>query len=95
LQWKAFDPVDLRRSLDTAHGAARRALELVEGASSVEQALIRPLAKRYPSIAPDRVSPIWNDHYANDMREVYRTHPNDHDVAALFGEAIMNRMPWQ
>jgi hypothetical protein len=50
-QWKAFDPIDLRRSLATAHDAARRALELVDGASSVEQALIRPLAKRYPSTA--------------------------------------------
>ena len=31
-QWKAFDPVDLKRSLDTAHDAAKRALELVDGA---------------------------------------------------------------
>src|SRR5262245_56240776 len=39
-QWKAFDPIDLRRSLDTAHDAVGRALELVDGANSVEQALI-------------------------------------------------------
>ena len=94
-QWKAFDPIDLRRSLETAHDAARRALELVDGASSVEQALIRPLAKRYPSNDPEKVTPIWNDDYANEMREVYRAHRDDHDVAALFAEAIMNRTPWQ
>ena len=94
-QWKAFDPVDLKRSLDTAHDATRRALELVDGASPVEQALIRPLAKRYPSNDPEKVTPIWNDDYANEMREVYRAHPDDHDVAALFAEAIMNRTPWQ
>ena len=94
-QWKAFDPVDLGQSLDTAHDAARRALELVDGASPVEQALIRPLAQRYPSNEPDKVTPIWNDDYANRMREVYRAHPDDHDVAALFAEAIMNRTPWQ
>ena len=94
-QWKAFDPVDLSQSLDTAHDAARRALELVDGASPVEQALIRPLAQRYPSNEPDKVTPIWNDDYANRMREVYRAHPDDHDVAALFAEAIMNRTPWQ
>ena len=29
------------------------------------------------------------------MREVYRAHLDDHDVAALFAEAIMNRTPWQ
>ena len=94
-QWKAFDTIDLKRSLDTAHDAARRALELVDGASSVEQALIRPLAQRYPSNDPDTVTPIWNDHYANGMREVYRAHGDDPDIAALFAEAIMNRTPWQ
>jgi hypothetical protein len=86
-QWKAFDPIDLRRSLATAHDAARRALELVDGASSVEQALIRPLAKRYPSNDPEKVTPTWNDDYANQMREVYCAHQDDHDVAALFAEA--------
>jgi hypothetical protein len=30
----------------------------VGGASSVEQALIRPLAQRYPSSDPDKVTPI-------------------------------------
>jgi len=94
-QWKAFDPADLRRSLDTAYDAARRALELVDGTSSVEQALIRPLAQRYPSNDPEKVTPTWNDQYADHMREVYRTHPDDHDVAALFAEAMMNRTPWR
>jgi tetratricopeptide (TPR) repeat protein len=94
-QWKAFDPIDLRRSLATAHDTARRALELVDGTSSVEQAMIRSLAKRYPSNDPEKVTPTWNDDYANQMREVYCVHQNDHDVAALFAEAIMNRTPWQ
>ena len=94
-QWKAFDPIDLKRSLDTAHEAARQALELVDAASPMEQALIRPLAQRYPSNDPGEVTPIWNDEYANAMREVYRAHRDDHDIAALFAEAIMNRTPWQ
>lgn len=94
-QWKAFDPIDLERSLETAHTAARRALDLVDAASPVEQALIRPLAQRYPINDPDQVTPIWNDHYATAMREVYREHPDDLDIATLFAEAIMNRTPWQ
>jgi len=94
-QWKAFDPVDLKRSLDTAHDAAKRALELVDGASPVERALIQSLVHRYPSNDPEEVTPIWNENYANFMREVYCAHPDDHDVAALFAEAIMNRTPWQ
>jgi hypothetical protein len=86
-QWKAFDPVDLKKSLVTAHDAAQRALELLNGASPVEQALIRPLEQRYPSNDPDKVRPIWNDHYADRMREVYRAYRDDHDIAALFAEA--------
>ena len=41
------------------------------------------------------MNPAWNDNYANAMRDVYRAHGDDHDVAALFAEAIMNRTPWQ
>ena len=94
-QWKSFDPVDLKQSLDMAYDAAQRALELVNLASPVEQALIRPLAQRYPSNDAEKVTPTWNDLYANDMREVYRAHRDDHDIAALFAEAIMNRTPWR
>jgi len=94
-QWKAFDTVDLKQSLQTAYDATRRALDLASGARAVEQALIRPLAQRYPSNDPDKVTPIWNDDYAGAMRAVYQVHRDDHDVAALFAEAIMNRTPWQ
>jgi tetratricopeptide (TPR) repeat protein len=94
-QWKAFDTVDLERSLATAHKATAQALKLAGSANPVEQALIEPLALRYPSSAPDQVTPIWNDDYAASMRKVYKAHPDDLDVAALFAEAIMNRTPWQ
>ena len=94
-QWVAFDPVDLKNSLNLACSATKQALKLLDQASPVEQALIRPLAKRYPLNEPGNVTPIWNDNYAAAMREVYRTHKDDLDVAALFAEAIMNRTPWQ
>ena len=93
-QWKAFDPVDLRKSLNLASAATKRALELLSQASPVEQALIKPLAKRYPLNDPEKVTSIWNDDYAAAMREVYRAHRDDLDVTALFAEAIMNRTPW-
>ena len=93
-QWKAFDPVDLKKSLSLAHTATKQALELISHASPVEQALIRPLAKRYPATDPNKITSIWNDDYASAMREVYRAHRDDLDVTALFAEAIMNRTPW-
>jgi PhzF family phenazine biosynthesis protein len=63
-QWVAFDPTDLKSSLNLACTATKQALKLVGLASPVEQALIRPLAKRYPLNEPGNVTPIWNDDYA-------------------------------
>ena len=93
-QWKAFDVLDLKQSLATAYAATKRAVELISTASPIEQALIKCLAHRYPDNDPDRVTPIWNDTYASAMREAYRAHKTDLDMAALFAEAIMNRTPW-
>ncbi len=94
-QWKAFDTVDLERSLATAHRATAEALKRASQANAAERALIEPLALRYPSGEPGQVTPIWNDDYAAAMRKVYRAHPQDLDISALFAEAIMNRTPWQ
>ncbi len=45
-QWVAFDPADLKNSLNLACSATKQALKLLDQAHPVEQALIRPLAKR-------------------------------------------------
>lgn len=94
-QWAAFDALDLRNSLELARTATKRAFDLLDGANPVEQALIRPLAKRYPSGDPGEVTAAWNDGYAEAMRQAYLSCPGDHDVTALFAEAIMNRTPWR
>ncbi len=93
-QWKAFDVVDLKKSLKTARAATLKAQKLTAKATPVEAALAKALLKRYPDANPDNVTPIWNDDYAAEMREVYGAHGDDPDVAALFAEAIMNRTPW-
>ena len=33
--------------------------------------------------------------YADALREVYRAHGGDLDVATLFAEALVNRTPWR
>jgi len=93
-QWKAFDVLDLQRSLRTARKATLKAQKLARRAGPAEQALIAALLQRYPGDNPDEVTPIWNDAYAATMRDVYRSHGDDLDIAALFAEAIMNRTPW-
>ncbi|MCY4665731.1 MAG: tetratricopeptide repeat protein, partial [Acidimicrobiaceae bacterium] len=98
--WEDFDDDDKCQSLDRALAATAAAADaaVAAGATDVEHALIGALAARYPS-SSDEPSGIadfgpWNDAYADAMRAVYRTHPDDLDVCALFAEAIMNRTPW-
>jgi tetratricopeptide (TPR) repeat protein len=64
------------------------------GAAPVERALVRALAVRYPSATPAADCGPWNSGYADAMREVYRSYPDDLDVAALLADALMNLTPW-
>ena len=93
-QWKHFDPSDLAATLELACSATEKALALCAGASAVEQAIIKPLAKRYPTRDASMVTAVWNDNYADAMRETWRSFGDDPDVAALAAEALMNRTPW-
>jgi tetratricopeptide (TPR) repeat protein len=62
-------------------------------ASSVERALIDALAKRYANPQPEDRAPL-DQAYADAMREVWKTYPNDPDVGAFFAEAMMDLRPW-
>ena len=76
-----------------AHGAVQRAGELQGNAAAGERALIAALARRYAWPAPaDRRE--LDVAYADAMREVWRSHPEDVDVGALFAEALMDLRPW-
>jgi tetratricopeptide (TPR) repeat protein len=92
--WEAFDEVDLTQSLASAYRSTEAALASSAGAGPVEQALIRALAARYPASEVSDDLSASNIAYAEAMRSVYRAHPDDLDVAALFAEALMNVTPW-
>jgi tetratricopeptide (TPR) repeat protein len=62
-------------------------------ASLVEQALIEALGHRYTNPQPEDRKPL-DQAYADAMREVWKTYPNDQDVGALFAEAMMDLRPW-
>jgi tetratricopeptide (TPR) repeat protein len=93
-QWESFDPVDLSSSVSRAYAATAEAVSRAPGASDVERALVGALVSRYPSAEPTGDCSAWNAGYAAAMRHVYRTYPDDLDVAALFAEALMNLTPW-
>ena len=92
--WEAFGETELTQSLSEAHMATQSALARLDHVSAVEQALIRALSHRYPSPTPVEDCTIWNDAYANVMREVHQAFPSDLDVSTLFAEALMNRTAW-
>lgn len=62
-------------------------------ASEVERALIAALGARYANPQPDDRSPL-DRAYADAMRKVWQTHPQDADVGALLAEALMDLRPW-
>jgi tetratricopeptide (TPR) repeat protein len=95
LPWHLLDPVGRAQALAVAYDATQQALAVADGASAVEQALIRALPARYPAREPvDDMQP-WNCDYTNAMRAVYEAYPDDLDVRTVFVEAIMNETPWR
>jgi tetratricopeptide (TPR) repeat protein len=95
LPWHLLDPGGRAQALAAAYDATHHALAVADGASAVEQELIRALPARYPARAPvDDMQP-WNRDYTHAMRAVYQAYPDDLDVRSLFVEAIMNETPWR
>ena len=95
--WEDFEEVELKRAVADTRAATEEALSRMDGASAVEQALIRALERRYQSdqVVTEDEFHAWNDDYAAAMREVHAAFPDDLDVCTLFAEAMINRTPWQ
>lgn len=70
------------------------ALKGLDGATPMEQALIRALAARNITAAEEEDFQPYTEAYAQAMRIVYRDHPTDLDICALTAEALMSRSPW-
>ena len=76
-----------------AYAAVQRAVMLAPGASPAEQAYIQTLTARYGSTPVADRAPL-DRAYADAMREVVRSFPDDLDAATLFAEALMDLSPW-
>jgi len=92
--WETFEPEDRTAALETARRAVAAAAPLLDRMAPVERQLLEAIRHRAPDTDVEDFGPC-NDRYAEAMREVYSTHPDDLDVTALFAEALMNRTPWQ
>ena len=77
-----------------AYEAVQQAASMMSNASQLEQDLINALQTRYTWPAPaDRSE--QEQAYAEAMRQVWKEHPDDGDVAALTAEAVMMLRPWK
>src|SRR5579884_1391272 len=95
LRWDQYTDPARARMLATCYAAAQRALSLAERATPLERAVIKAVQARYPQPVPIEDCRVWNYDFADAMRSVYQSYPDDLFVAALFAESLLNRTPWQ
>ena len=76
---------NLRNALQKAQAAT--------GADEKERALVLALSQRYLENPPADRAPL-DRAYADAMRTVARTYPDDLDIQTLYAEAVMDTMPW-
>lgn len=97
--WEFFDERELARTVERTHAATQSALAKAGSGevSSLERELIDALRSRYPraDASGTEECSVWNEAYADRMGDVYRSAPDDLDVAALYADALMNLTPWQ
>jgi tetratricopeptide (TPR) repeat protein len=95
LPWVRYDEQGKANALAVSYDAMVAALAVADGATPVEQALIKALPLRYPQRTPVEDQSDWDKAFTIGMRKVFAAFPDDLDVACVFGESIMNETPWQ
>ena len=95
MPWELFDAEGMATALADAFDATAAARALADKVTPAERAMIEALPARYPQRTPIEDQSPWNDAFTDAMREAYRAHPDDLEVATIFVEAIMNRTPWK
>lgn len=95
--WRQFSAAEADSAARTSHSHVQQARALAEHATEVESALVEALAMRFqmPNSVSGDTFDRWDNDYANAMRAVYLDHSDDHDVAALFAEALITRTAWK
>ncbi|MCG6859598.1 MAG: tetratricopeptide repeat protein [Salaquimonas sp.] len=93
--WVRMDEATKATYLGAAFDAMQAALALADRVTPVECALIKALPARYPQREPIEDQSVWDDAFADAMREVWRDFHADLEVTSIFAEAILNRTPWQ
>jgi tetratricopeptide (TPR) repeat protein len=87
------NPVMDENASKSASEAVEKAQARTAKVTPVERDLIAAISKRYAWPPPESRSPL-DSAYANAMREVQKTYPQDDDIGTLFAESLMDLRPW-
>lgn len=95
--WRQHSLDEARVTTELCHRFVKSARDCYENATEWEIQLVEALSCRFqlPHTVSGEEFDRWDDDYANAMRRVYYNFKSDHDVAALFAEALMTRTAWK
>jgi tetratricopeptide (TPR) repeat protein len=95
MTWRDYSEDEANNATSIAYQHIQIARGLTHLATELENWLVETLACRVQKphfVAPEEFD-RWDDDYAAELRRVYHQHRDDHDVVALFVEALIIRTP--
>ena len=95
LTWGEYGEQEANICTKIAYDQLMKARAAPERVTSLEAQLVTALIARFqkPHVVSAQEFARWDDDYAAAMRRVYYAFPDDHDVMALFVEALLMRTP--
>ncbi len=95
--WRDFSPKEAAECTKLCHTHVGAALAQLDHISDLEAQLVGALGARFQKPHPVDQTEYdqWDDAYADAMASVHANFPTDHDVVALYIEALMTRTPWK
>lgn len=94
MPWVLYDSKGRAEALAEAYDATQAALAQIGHVTPPEVALINALTLRYPQRDPAEDMENWDRDFADAMRKMQADFPQDHDIATIFVDALLNLTPW-
>jgi tetratricopeptide (TPR) repeat protein len=95
MTWRDHSEEEANNATSIAYEHIQMARAWAHRGTELENQLVETLARRVqkPHSVPPEEFDRWDNDYAAELRRVYHQHRDDHDVAALFIEALIMRTP--